>query len=238
MKNIVVFKNFKKFLEPKTKERFKKCIYKLRKSNQMLRKENDSIRAFKHDFNNIMQVMGAYIKAGNIKQLKEYYAKIMNECEETKISECFRKMIKENPAIFGLLSNKYKIAMEKGIKMSIEIMCNLQEIQTDIYEITRILGILIDNAIEAANECKEQKQVYIQILKDYEKNQNLFIIENTYVNKEISLSEIYKKNFSTKKHNTGLGLWKVKKIISKTKTLKLNTFKGEDYFRQSLAVKY
>ena len=238
MKNIVVFKNFKKFLEPKTKERFKKCIYKLRKSNQMLRKENDSIRAFKHDFNNIMQVMGAYIKAGNIKQLKEYYAKIMNECEDTKFSECFRWMIKGNPAIFGLLSNKYKIAMEKGIKMSIEIMCNLQEIQTDIYEITRILGILIDNAIEAANECKEQKQVYIQILKDYEKNQNLFIIENTYVNKEISLSEIYKKNFSTKKHNTGLGLWKVKKIISKTKTLKLNTFKGEDYFRQSLAVKY
>ena len=67
--------------------------------------------------------------------------------------------------------------------------------------------------------------------------QNLFIIENTYANKEINLSDIYKKNFTTKKHNSGLGLWKVKKIVSKTKSLKLNTFKGEDYFKQSLTVK-
>ena len=237
MKNIVVLRNFRKFMEPKTKERFKKCIYKLHRSNQMLRKENDSIRAFKHDFNNIMQVMGAYIKTDNMKELKEYYAKIMNECEETKNSECFRKMVRENPAIFSLLSNKYRVAMEKEIKMNIEIMCNLQEIKNDIYEITRILGILIDNAIEAANECKEHKQIYIQILKDYKLQQNLFIIENTYANKEINLSDIYKKNFTTKKHNSGLGLWKVKKIVSKTKSLKLNTFKGEDYFKQSLTVK-
>ena len=203
----------------------------------MLRKENDSIRAFKHDFNNIMQVFGAYIKTNNMEQLKIYYSKVMNECEETQASENFRKIIKENPAIFTLLSNKYNVALEKKIKMNIEIMCNLQEIKEDIYEITRILGILLDNAIEAANECNEQRQIYIQILKDYKENQNVFIIENTYLNKNISLQEIYKKNFTTKEHNSGLGLWKVKKIVSKNKRLKLNTFKGEDYFKQSLYAK-
>lgn len=203
----------------------------------MLRKENDSIRAFKHDFNNIMQVFGAYIKTNNMEQLKIYYSKVMNECEETKASENFRKIIKENPAIFTLLSNKYNVALEKKIKMNIEIMCNLQEIKEDIYEITRILGILLDNAIEAANECNEQRQIYIQILKDYKENQNVFIIENTYLNKNINLQEIYKKNFTTKEHNSGLGLWKVKKIVSKNKRLKLNTFKGEDYFKQSLYAK-
>ena len=96
---------------------------------------------------------------------------------------------------------------------------------------------MLDNAIEAANECNEQRQIYIQILKDYKENQNVFIIENTYLNKNINLQEIYKKNFTTKEHNSGLGLWKVKKIVSKNKRLKLNTFKGEDYFKQSLYAK-
>lgn len=237
MKNIVNFRILRKLFGPRKSDRFKRCIYKLHKSNQMLRKENDSIRAFKHDFNNIMQVFGAYIKTNNMEQLKIYYSKVMNECEETKASENFRKIIKENPAIFTLLSNKYNVALEKKIKMNIEIMCNLQEIKEDIYEITRILGILLDNAIEAANECNEQRQIYIQILKDYKENQNVFIIENTYLNKNINLQEIYKKNFTTKEHNSGLGLWKVKKIVSKNKRLKLNTFKGEDYFKQSLYAK-
>ena len=184
-----------------------------------------------------MQVFGAYIKTNNMEQLKVYYSKVMNECEETKASESFRKIIRENPAIFTLLSNKYNVALEKKIKMNIEIMCSLQEIKEDIYEITRILGILIDNAIEAADECKDQRQIYIQILKDYKENQNIFIIENTYNDKNINLQDIYKKNFTTKEHNSGLGLWKVKKIVSKTKSLKLNTFKGEDYFKQSLYAK-
>ena len=237
MKNIVNFRIFKRMFGPRKEDRFKRCIYRLRKSNQMLRKENDSIRAFKHDFNNIMQVFGAYIKTNNMEQLKVYYSKVMNECEETKASESFRKIIRENPAIFTLLSNKYNVALEKKIKMNIEIMCSLQEIKEDIYEITRILGILIDNSIEAADECKDQRQIYIQILKDYKENQNIFIIENTYNDKNINLQDIYKKNFTTKEHNSGLGLWKVKKIVSKTKSLKLNTFKGEDYFKQSLYAK-
>ena len=67
-------------------------------------------------------------------------------------------------------------------------------------------------------------------------NQNIIIIENTYINKNINLRDIYKKNFTTKENNSGLGLWKVQKIVSKTKSLKLNTFKGENYFRQSLTV--
>ena len=107
MKNIVNFRILRKLFGPRKSDRFKRCIYKLHKSNQMLRKENDSIRAFKHDFNNIMQVFGAYIKTNNMEQLKIYYSKVMNECEETKASENFRKIIKENPAIFTLLSNKY-----------------------------------------------------------------------------------------------------------------------------------
>jgi two-component system sensor histidine kinase AgrC len=121
--------------------------------------------------------------------------------------------------------------------MNIEIMCNLKSIKNDIYEITRILGILMDNAIEAASECIEQREIYFQVIKDYNQNEHRIIIENTYQNKNINLKDIYKKNFSTKERNSGLGLWEVKKIVSKNKSLNLKTFKGESYFKQTLSIK-
>ena len=243
MKNNIILRKLRKLsklFESKSKKRLKNCIAKLRKSNQMLRRENDTVRAFKHDFNNIMQVIGGFIRTDDMEKLREYYFKIMNECEDTKMSEIFRRVLKENCAIFTLLANKYKTAKEKNITMNIEIMCNLKEIKEDIYEITRILGILFDNAIEAADECKEQRNVYIQIVKNYQYNQHVIIIENNYVNKNVSIREIYQKNFSTKstEHNSGLGLWKVKNIISKTKSLKLNTSKSNDYFKQTLTINH
>lgn len=243
MKNNIILRQLRKISRlfgSKTKKRIKACISKLRKSNQMLRRENDSVRAFKHDFNNIMQVIGGFIRTDDMEKLREYYFKIMNECEDTKMSELFRKILKENCAIFALLANKYKIAQEKNINMNIEIMCNLKEIRENIYEITRILGILFDNALEAADECKEQRNVYIQMVKNYQYNQHVIVIENNYVNKNVSIREIYQKNFTTKstEHNSGLGLWKVKNIVSKTKNLKLNTSKGNDYFKQTLTISH
>jgi two-component system sensor histidine kinase AgrC len=237
MRKHVDFNKIGRLFESKTKIRLKKCIYKLHKNNQLLRRENDSVRAFRHDFNNMMQVMGAYIKTDNMPMLKEYYNKLMEECYENKSLECFRKIVKENPAIYSLISNKYELAHNKNIKMNIEIMCNLRNIKNDIYEITRILGILMDNAIEAANECKNEKEIYLQILKDQKNDEHKIIIENTYTNKDINLKAIYKKNYSTKEKNSGLGLWKVKKIVSKNKNLNLKTFKGEMYFKQTLTIK-
>lgn len=233
----VKIRKFTNLFESKSKKRFKSCIYKLHKDNQMLRKENDSMRAFKHDFNNMVQVMSSCIQNNNMEMLKKYFKKLYEECEENKVNDSFRKILKENPAIYKLIENKYEIAKSKGIKMNIEILCDLKEINENIYEITRIMGILMDNAIEAANECEQSKEVYFQILKDFTNNEKLIIIENTYKNKNVDLKEIYKKNFSTKEKNSGLGLWEVKKILSKTNSLSLNTFKGNDYFKQRLAIK-
>ncbi len=85
---------------------------------------------------------------------------------------------------------------------------------------------------------KQQMNVYIQMVKNYQYNQHVIVIENNYVNKNVSIRDIYQKNFTTKEtdHNSGLGLWKVKNIVSKTKKLKLNTSKSDDYFKQTLTI--
>ena len=73
-----------------------------------------------------------------------------------------------------------------------EIFIDLRELRIKIYEFTRILGILMDNAIEAASECNE-KIINVAIRKDFHSERQLLIIENTYLNKQIDTEKFMKK---------------------------------------------
>ena len=71
--------------------------------------------------------------------------------------------------------------------------------------------------------------------QDY-KDKQLIIVENTYLAKGISTKKIFEKNFTTKKDNSGLGLWKISKILSKNQNLNLYTQAGKEFFSQQLEI--
>ena len=50
------------------------------------------------------------------------------------------------------------------------------------------------------------------------------------------VEEMYKKNYTTKKGNTGLGLWKIHDILKKDTSLDLFTTKDEKMFKQKLEI--
>ena len=62
------------------------------------------------------------------------------------------------------------------------------------------------------------------------------VVENTYINKNVDTNRIFEKNYSTKKGNSGLGLWKIQDILSKDTTLDLFTSKDEEMFKQQLEI--
>ena len=93
----------------------------------------------------------------------------------------------------------------------------------------------MDNAIEAANECKEKK-INVIMRTDINANRQLLIIENTYNNKDVDTDKIYEKGFSTKKNNTGLGLWEVRQILKRNTNLNLFTHKNNEFFIQQLEI--
>lgn len=96
-------------------------------------------------------------------------------------------------------------------------------------------GILLDNSIEAAEEC-DDKIINVSFRKDDTVNRQLIVIENTYKNKDIDTIKIFEKAYSTKKNNTGLGLWEVNQILNKHKDLSLFTTKNNTYFSQQLEI--
>ena len=191
----------------------------------------DSTRAFKHDFNNIMHAIGGYIKTNNLDGLKLYHDKLIPECFCINNLYQFHSKLMQNSAIYSIISNKYNLAEKNNIKMTLNISSNLNNLRIDDYSLTRILGILLDNSIEATKECKQK---LINVTFEETNSKQSIIIENTFINKNISLNKIYDKNFTTKKNNSGLGLWEIKKIINNYNNIKLITNIENNFFIQRL----
>ena len=104
-----------------------------------------------------------------------------------------------------------------------------------IYEFTRILGILMDNAIQATCEC-ENKIINVVMRNSFNGNAQLLIVENTYKDKNLNIEKIYEKNFTTKPNNTGLGLWEENRIVQRHKNINIETTKDDMYFRQQIKI--
>lgn len=209
--------------------------------NKTLTILHDSIRGFKHDFHNIVQSIGGYADRGDLEGLRVYYRQLMQDCGRTNNLTALNPEVINNPAIYNVLATKYHKADEIGVQINLGIFINLNEIEKHmkIYEFTRILGILLDNAIEAAAEC-ENKIIHVSFRKEQNRKRLLVIIDNTYKNKDINVDKIYEKDFSTKSKttNSGLGLWEVRQILKKNNNLNLFTTKSEEFFSQQFEIYY
>lgn len=218
---------------------------KLEQTSQDLEKEkiynktlsilHDNIRCFKHDFDNIVQILGGYIDLNDMNGLKRYYKSLLEECKLTNNLNVLNPQTINNPSIYSLLNNKYYKAANDGVTMNFEIFSDLSKINTNIYELSRILGILLDNSIEAARETDE-KVINIIIRSDAKKQ--IFIIENSCIDNNISTTKIFEKGYSTKENNSGIGLWKVHKILAKNTDIDLFTTVKNNKFTQELSVFY
>lgn len=201
----------------------------------------DNIRGFKHDFNNIVQAIGGYISTDNMEGLKDYYSDLLADCKKVNNLAVLNPELINNPAVYSLLTSKYHTAAELGITMNFDIFMDLKTLNIKTYDLTRILGILLDNAIDACKKCDE-KDIYITIRKDNKANRQLFVIENTYSNKNVDTDRIFEKGYTSKIEddgkNHGLGLWEVRQILNKNDNLSLFTTKSNRLFKQQLEIYY
>lgn len=211
---------------------------KLQKSedyNKSLKDMNDNFRCFKHDYNNTVTTISGYLQNNDLSGLKTYFNKLENDCIAVNTLGTLDPNVINNPGIYHLISSKYYQAIDDGIQVSISFFLDLNELNMDIYEFAKILGILLDNAIEAARE-SEEKIINLTFRREHNKHRDIVLIENSYLNKNINIDEIYQKGFSEKENHTGLGLWEIHKYLSRNTDLNLYTSKNHDFFSQQLEI--
>ena len=205
--------------------------------NNTLRILHDNVRGFKHDFDNIVTTIGGFIRTNDMEGLKKYYLQLEDDCQRVNNLYILNPEVVNNDGIYNLLTKKYYEADSKDIKVNITFLLDLSKLNMKIYEFARILGILLDNAIEASSEC-EEKLINLTFREDSRNSRQLIIVENTYKNKDVDTEKIFEKGVSGKEEHSGLGLWEVRKIVKKNKNTNLFTTKNEKFFVQQLEIYY
>jgi len=175
----------------------------------------DGVRTMKHDHNNIIQALNGYVLTKQYDALKDHIKVLLKECNSVNNLALIDPKIFNQPAIYGIVGSKYFLAAEKNITFDLDIVTNVATINFPVPDLSRILGILLDNAIEATLKSQDP---YIRLEMHYDKRKCADVIKiyNTYdTSINIEIDNIFKKGYSTKEVKSGIGLWEVKKLISK-----------------------
>ena len=203
-----------------------------------LEKNNNEIRKFKHDFNNIILGLDGYINNDdfNKEKLKKYFnSTIMtfnNNIELNDIVIAKLNSIKVS-SLKSLIINKVLVAQNNNIDVDINIQGEINDFYTDEMQLSRVLGILLDNAIEASLELTDDKKIDMNIIQ-IDKTTDIQI-SNTFNNTGTPITDFNKEGFSTKGTNRGLGLSSAHEIANKLNIL-LNTEIDGNTFIQILTI--
>lgn len=203
--------------------------------NKTLQLLHDSVRCFKHDYDNTVAAIGGYVRTNDMEGLKKYYNELEDEVIKVSSLYMLNPNVINNPGIYSLLATKYHKSEEFDIKINLTVLLDLNTINMKIYEFTKILGILLDNSIDAAKEC-EEKVINIIFRNDETNNRQLLVVENTYLDKTIDIDKIFEKGVTSKENHTGLGLWEIRKILKRNNNLNLHTTKTDKYFKQQFEI--
>ena len=188
-------------------------INNLESSNDRLQHNYDNICALKHDFGNIMQGFGGFIATKDFDGLQKMYNDVICECQSLNNIKAFDKDIINNPAIYNLINNKYLLAKQYDIEINLEVYIDFNSLKIKTYELCRILGVLIDNAIEAVSMLPREKR-YIGV-NVCEKGHNTFVhFENFYVGRLVFKNGLPETTKDDKAYH-GFGLKSIRSIVEK-----------------------
>ena len=228
-----MFRSYREKLQEETRQ---KSFLDLQEYTRNLEAMYNNLRSFKHDYINILTSMSGYIENGDMEELKTYFeGKILPTRNliaqgDYKLNQLSNIGILE---IKSLLSAKMIYAHETGIDVTIDIPDFVAEFSMDTVDLARILGIFLDNAIEAALETAHPK-VGLNIIQN--PNSAAIIISNSFQENSLSLHKLKQKGFTTKKGHQGIGLSNAQKIISSYDNILLETTKQGGYFTQYMEI--
>jgi len=222
------------YLEQIQTESKQKAMQDLQDYTRNLEAMYNSLRSFKHDYVNILLSLSGYIEDGDIDRLKDFFenkifpTKNLITGGDYKLNQFSNIGVLE---IKSLLSAKTIYAHESGIDITIDIPDKVEGFPIDTVDLARILGIFLDNAMEATLET-EQPQIGLNIIQN--KTGVSIIISNRFLDNGVMLHKLKQKGFSTKIGHQGIGLWNAQKIISSYDNVLLETTVKCDYFTQHI----
>lgn len=169
---------------------------------------NTRLRSQRHEYLNQLQVVYGLMELEEYEEAKKYLEPFCKDI--MKVSKALKTA---QPAVNALLQAKIEMAEQRKIDLYIEVKSDLKQIPIEPWELCKVLGNIVDNAITALEKKETNRNLHIEI--DEDSQQYLFSIYNNgpQIPKE-QLETIFKQGFTTKKEEDhGMGLYIVADII-------------------------
>ena len=196
----------------------------------------NNLRSFRHDYINIMASLAAYIDEKKYEELGTYFYEHILPMQKnlTQKNGALNNLSNVNILeLKSILYTKLLLAVNQDIEVNIDIPDQIDSIHMEPVDLTRMLGIYLDNAIEACLET-EHPVIHFHLGK---MNQDIvFIISNTFIDKGLSVDQVLKKEVTTKGAGHGIGLYNVSEILNRYDNIYHETLIKEGLFIQQVQI--
>jgi len=197
------------------------------------------IQQIQHDIGNILASMEGYLEKGDLNGLIKYFnSKIKTtvagiSADNATLSRLANINI---PEIKATLAGKLMLAQSIGINTTLEVTDKIDHIPVDSIALVRMLGIILDNAIEELQESGVDKGKLV--VACYKSGCGVtFVVRNSCRPDTPKLHELEKIGFSTKGTGRGLGLDNLIKIVdSHSDKISLRTTIADGNFTQFIRI--
>lgn len=191
-----------------------------------------------HEYNNQLMVIKGYVN--NPERLTEYLEEVIGDHRTGQNYTVKQLGFLPDGGVKGLLYHKLSKMEDNNIKYYLYVDQNIKDKDIESFDLktyrdlTKLLGVFLDNAIDAALK-SEEKEIEVE-LKD--KNDCLLLtISNTY-DKNIDINKVGKSGFTTKGVGHGFGLSIVKDIARTNSEIETFSSKESDKFIQTAMIYY
>lgn len=196
--------------------------------------EGDRIN--RHEMLNNLVVLKSQ-KDKNSKKYEELLSEMIEEYQNKKYGT-YSNLYKLPSGIKGIVYYKIANIVDKDINFTTEIGNKVYKYFDRMdaklyYKVSKIVGIFIDNAIEACMNTTE-KVIFVEVFLSGE--EITIIVENS-TSEKVDFEKIAKKGYSSKGKNRGYGLYIVNKLVNSTPELYLEQYIMNHNFVSELRVK-
>lgn len=175
------------------------------------------VRARQHEFHNKLLAIHSIVETAPT--LSEARTQIGTYTKDVMMQNEVREILQlDSKVIGGFLYTKIKIAELKKITLTPHVHTLFSQVQTEEHQLVEILGVLIDNAIEASYP---GDKIVVSVIRNQEKSFTEINVMNPHPPKSSTeLMQMFSKGYTTKSQahgNRGYGLYNVKQIVLQQK---------------------
>ncbi|MCL1883549.1 MAG: GHKL domain-containing protein [Defluviitaleaceae bacterium] len=208
----------------------------LESHNRNLMQAYDEMSRFRHDHLSLLHSFVGFAEGGNQTDFKSHLMKTLTYAEET-LKNLDTSMAKLKfihiPEICGLLSVKLAHAIAQDINVKIDISEVVDDIPVNKIDLCRMLGIILDNAIEELLNYEIKLLKFGVILNP----DDIMIICSNSCKTPPDVTEIFSKGYSSKGLGRGMGLYSLKEISKNSGNVIVTTRIKRDEFVLVLTIR-